>query len=146
MYEYWKYRANLAKLNRQKNDLRTNLVSQIHKARKEGKLTEEIQSLEHQLYFEDRMIDEEIAILTTDYLLGKAKRHFVPIPSRDKNGIWEKCKTISNRYVLTNRGISQLRSSLRKNRKEQIEIIIMILAALTGIIGAVTGLVAVILR
>ncbi|MEW6536947.1 MAG: hypothetical protein AB1454_15155 [Candidatus Auribacterota bacterium] len=146
MIEYCKYRAKLANLFRRKKSLRAAFAEDIRKARKEGKSTEDIQSLEHQSYFEESMIDEEIAILATDYLLEKARRQFVPIPSHDTNGMWKQCNTISNRYVLTNQGISQLRSSLRKNRKEQVEFVVMVLAALTGIIGAVTGLVAVILK
>lgn len=77
---------------------------------------------------------------------GKARRRFVPIPSRETDEMWEQCDTISNRYVLTDKGISQLRSSLRKEFKAQVELIVTVLAVLTGIIGAITGLVAVIMK
>lgn len=97
-------------------------------------------------YVEDSMIEEEIAILATDYITQMARRRFVPIPSHDQNGMWDQCNKMSNRYILTHRGISQLRSSLRKDRKEQVELVVMILAVLTGIIGAATGLWAVILK
>ena len=146
MTEYCKYRAKLAKLFRQKERLRAAFAADIRKAQKDSKSREDIQSLEHQSYFEESMIDEEIAILATDNLIRKARRRFVPIPSHDTDGMWEQCNTISNRYVLTDQGISQLRSSLQKERKEHAEIVVMVLAVLTGIIGAVTGLVAVIMK
>ena len=92
------------------------------------------------------MLDEEISILTTDNLIRKARRRFVPIPPHETEEMWEQCDKISNRYVLTNKGISELRSSLRKERKEQVELIVMILATLTGFVGEITGLVAVTMK
>lgn len=146
MTEYYRYRAKLAKLFRQKESLRSAFTSDIRKAQKGCKSRKDIQSLEHQSCFEESIIDEEIAILATDNLIRKAKRRFMPIPSHDTDGMWVQCNTISNRYVLTNQGISQLRSSLHKERKEHAELVVMVLAVLTGIIGAITGLVAVIIK
>jgi hypothetical protein len=146
MIEYLKYRAKLAKLFRQKEAIRNAYADDIRKAQKEGKSREDIQSLEYSSYFEESMVDEEISILATDNLIRKARRRFVPIPSHKADGMWEQCDTISKRYVLTSRGISELRSSLRKEQKEQVELVVMILAILTGTVGAVTGLVAVIMN
>lgn len=146
MIEHLKYRAKLTKLFRQKERLRAAFTEDIRKARKAGKPTEDIQSLEDHSCFEERIIDEEIAILATDNLIRKARRWFVPIPSYDADGMWKRCNTINNRYVLTSQGISQLRSSLRKEHKEHAELLVMVLAVLTGIVGAVTGLVAVIMK
>lgn len=146
MIEYLKYRAKLTKLFRKKEDIRNAYADDIRKARKEGKPSDDIQSLEHSSYFEDSMVDEEISLLATDHLIRKARRRFVPIPSHEAEGMWEQCSNISNRYVLTSKGISALRSPLRKERKERVELVVIILATLTGIIGAVTGLVAVIMK
>lgn len=146
MIETLRYRAKLAKLFRKKEDLRAAFAEDIQKAQNEGKPQEEIQFLKHQSYSEERMFDEEISILATDNLIRKASRRFVPIPSRETEGMWERCDNISNRYVLTSKGISGLRSNLRKEQKEQFELVVMVLAILTGIVGAVTGLVAVMMK
>ena len=146
MNEYLKYRSKLAKLFSQKESIRNSYADDIRKAQKEGKPRDDIQSIEATSYFEETMVDEEISALATDYLIGKATRRFVPIPSHETDGMWDKCNAISNRYVLTKLGISELRSSLRKEQKEQVELVVMILAILTGIIGAVTGLMAVIMK
>lgn len=146
MFEYLKYRAKLAKLFRQKEAKRSAFAADIRKAHKEGEPRKNIQSLEGQSYYEEKMIDEEISILATDQLLHKARRRFVTIPSHSTEGMWEQCEIISTRYVLTNEGISELRSALRKEQKEQVEVVILIFATLTGVIGAVTGLVAVIMK
>jgi hypothetical protein len=146
MIEYFKnrYRAKLARLFRQREKLRAAFAEDIRKAQKDGKPSDDIKSLEYQSYFEESMIDEEIAILATDYLIQKARRRFLPIPSHDTEGMWEQCNVISTRYVLTNRGISELRSSLRKEQNDQAELVVRILTLLVGIIGAFTGFVAVI--
>lgn len=146
MIEYMQYRAKLAGLFRRKEAMRNGYTEDIRKAQNEHKPRVDIRSLEDESYFEDSMLDEEIALLTTDYLIRKARRCFVPIPSHESDGMWEQCNKMSNRYVLTDAGISELRSSLRKERKEQVELVVMVIATLTGVIGAVTGLVAVILK
>lgn len=146
MVDYFRYRRTLSKLLRQKTRLRAVFRAEISKAHREGKPRAEIESLESQGHFEESMVDEEIAILATDHLIRKAQRRFVPVPARDEGGMWIQCDRISNRYVLTNRGISHLRSCLRTERKEQVEIFVIVVAVITGIIGAATGLVAVILR
>lgn len=146
MIEHFKYRAKLTNLFRQKETVRNAFAEDIRMAQKEHKAKEDIQSLEYQSYFEECMLDEEISILATDNLIRKARRRFIPIPPHETEGMWGRCEKISNRYVLTNKGISELRSSLRKDRKEQVELYVMIIAILTGVVGAITGLVAVIMK
>jgi hypothetical protein len=146
MIESLRYRAKMTKLFRNKEALRAAFAQDIRKAQKEGKPLDDIQSIEHQSYFEERMFDEEISILATDNLIRKARNRFVPIPSHETDGMWEQCDAISNRYVLTSKGISELRLALRKEQKERLELFVMVLAILTGIIGAVTGLMAVIIK
>lgn len=145
MFEKWKYRAKLAKLFRQKEKLRSAYDEKIRQAEKDGKPSDDIEVLKLDSYHGSIMIDEEIAILATDNLIRKVRRHFVPIPSRKTDGMWEQC-IASNRYVLTDQGISKLRSALRKELNERYEIILKFSALLIGIIGALTGLVAVILK
>jgi hypothetical protein len=145
MIEYFKYRAKLIKLFCQKETVRSAFAEDIRKAQKEHR-TKDVESLEYESFFEESLLDEEISILATDNLIRKARRHFVPIPTNEVDGMWEQCSKISTRYVLTNKGISELRSSLRKERKEKVELVVIILATLTGVVGAVTGLVAVIMK
>ncbi|MDF3129274.1 hypothetical protein P0Y35_08710 [Kiritimatiellaeota bacterium B1221] len=146
MIEHLKYKLELAKCFRQKEVIRKAYADDIRKALKDGKTGTDIQSLESGSHFEENIIDEEISILVTDYIIRKARRQFVEIPAHESEGMWEQCNKVSYRYVLTSKGISELRSSLRKERKEQVELVVMILTVLTGIIGSATGLVAVIFK
>lgn len=146
MIEYLKYRAKLDKLFRQKEAVRSAFEQDIRKAQMQRQPREDMQSLKYQAYFEEAMLDEEISILATGYLIHKARRRLLPIPPYETEGMWEQCDKISSCSVLTNNGISELRSSLRKDRKERVELVVMILGIFTGVIGAVTGLVAVITK
>jgi len=146
MIQYYRYRAKLAKLFRQKEALHVSYAEDIRKAHEEGKSGDAIRTIEHGLRFEDNMVDEEIALLVTGRLIKKATRRSIPTPPLDTDGMWEQCSVMSRSYVLTDQGITQLRSSLRKEQKERVELFMMVLAVLTGFIGAVTGLVAVIMK
>lgn len=146
MLEHLKYRLALSKLFKQKEELRTAFSADIRKARTEGKRTDDIESIESQSRVEEQMLDEQISILVTNYLIGQASRRFVPIPPHSEQNMWSQCDVISNRYVLTNDGITRLRSALRSEQKERNEMWLTMLAALTGIVGALTGLVAVMNR
>ncbi|MBI5062742.1 MAG: hypothetical protein HZB87_04550 [Desulfatitalea sp.] len=126
--------------------MRLSFKHEIEKSRKERKPAKDIQELDHDAWFEQRLIDEEISILTTERLIRRAQRYFVPIPSVKEDGMWTKCEFTENRYILTSSGISKVRSLLRSEYKEGLEFILKILAALTGIVGAITGLVAVLLK
>lgn len=109
----------------------------------EKKSRDDIAAIESFAWFEESMIDEEIAILVTDYLVTEARQNFVPIPSREDKECWEQCQRISERHVLSSTGISKLRSVLRAEAKEKKELFLKVLAAVTGVLGAITGLVAV---
>jgi hypothetical protein len=55
--------------------------------------------------------------------------------------VWKQCNQISKQTVLTNAGISELRSTLRIEAKERQDSVLKFLAVLTGVIGVVTGLI-----
>jgi hypothetical protein len=143
MIDYIKYRLELVKLFKEKKSIGDLYAKEIHKSQKQAKHREEIELIEAEFSFERRWIDENISLLVTDFLLRRADRRFVPVPSRDDAGMWEQCDLVNNRYTLTSAGISKLQTSLRLENKERNEIVLKILAAITGIIGAVTGLLAV---
>ncbi len=59
-----------------------------------------------------------------------------------EGGAWEKAST-TGQYHLKAEALSALRSAIRREQKEKHEIWILWLAALTGLVGAITGFVAV---
>jgi hypothetical protein len=145
MINYIKYRCKIITLYKQSENLSAKCAADIKNAHREGKTGQDIENLRSDYRHEINELNEDIASLLTDYIISKANRKFVPIPLPQETGMWEQ-STITQRYILTAYGISKVRSSLRADRKEQIELFIPIVAALTGVIGAATGFVAILLK
>lgn len=146
MIECCKFHIKINQLSKQKEHVCALFAKDIMQARNANKPLNEIQSLESERSFEVGSVDEKIAILFTNYLTLQARRNFVPIPSHDVDGLWNQCRLTDNRNVLTNKGINELKTLLRLERKGRVELFLMISAALTGIIGAISGLIAVIMK
>ena len=104
----------------------------------------------HDLHFEFRseqqLYEDELAVLTSNYLTSVARRMFIPVPEfRTEGGAWEEAST-TGRFHLNAEALSALRSAIRKEQKEKHELWLLWLAALTGLVGALTGLAAVLLQ
>ena len=143
MIEYIKFKSALRKFDKYKEEVRNTYDQEIAQARKEQKSGDDLRMIEHSAWAEDRMYNEEISIIVTQYLLKKARKHFLPIPPIEETEMWEQCNQISTQFVLTNAGITKMRSLLRTEAKERREAILSYIAALTGLIGTATGLIAV---
>lgn len=112
----------------------------------------EIKSLEHSRDFELRIIQEDRESLYTLKLLKKASRLKVPVPehydeNKNKTDYWKQGSFGS--IYLTKKGIKRLREEIREEEKWYIEKrahYIKWVTALTGIIGTLTGLIAIILN
>jgi hypothetical protein len=145
MINYIEYRCKIATLYKQRERLSARCAADIKSAHREGKTRRDIENLRSDYRHEIDELNEDVASLLTAHIISKANRKFVPIPPLQETGMWEQ-STITQRYVLTASGISKVRSSLRVDRKEQIELFLPIVALLTGLIGAATAFVALLLK
>ncbi len=137
------YRWELSKLHRQRSKTVDTFRRLQEKARKEKKPREDIQSLISEEIFEVDMIDDDIETLESGYLIESARQLVLPIPDFDiDNGTWKESK-FTRRFRLSKKAMVDMRSSVRKERKERREGMMLWLAALIGIIGALSGLLAV---
>jgi hypothetical protein len=81
--------------------------------------------------------------LKTQYLVSIADKLSLPIPPITKEDErWEQ-SGFSGRHVLTNRGITELRSLIRQEKREKYELIFRWSPILIGLIGAIIGLISV---
>lgn len=110
---------------------------------------EKVKSLERDHRFEIDLHDEEEDAHLTKALLGKARRLRVPVPHRYNEDKTESEHWYEGHYTgrwhLTSRGVAALREEIRREFKARHEgraQWVVWLSALTGVIGAVTGLVA----
>lgn len=146
MINYWKFKSKIKEINSEKRKIQESYLKDISKARKQKKSPEEINEIRQSEYFDVGMVQEKIDIQITNYLRNKANTLFVPLPDYDDKKMWVECSMISQQKVLTTLGISTIKTAIRKEWKEKAEIYLIWLASLTGIIGALTGLIAVLKR
>jgi hypothetical protein len=138
---YFTYRRSLRKLNRELDEADKAISKAIENVRKAGeKDPEHANEAEWPRHIWEG-IDEEISSLVSRYFLSKANKKFLPIPKISKNSeYWEQGFQTGNLY-LTNKGITEIRNLLIKETREKYS---FWMTFLLGLIGAVTGLVAVI--
>jgi hypothetical protein len=120
----------------------------ISAARKSGD-REEVESLESTHRFELELHDEEEDRFITRNLLARARRLRVPIPRRynedgSESDHWYEGRN-TGRWSLTASGVCALRDEIRRELKARYELRSLWtvwLSAVTGLIGAATGFVA----
>jgi len=110
-----------------------------------GANAQELHDLGYSFFSERQIADDELIRLTSDYYVRLANRLLVPVPEFETvGGAWMESEVRSNRYHLRPEALHELRSSIRAEQKARREEWTIWLAALTGIIGALSGLIAII--
>jgi hypothetical protein len=145
MFDWLHYRYQLVLLQRKKRQTQRYFTKAGNKARKEQKTIDALQALEAEEVFERNSIDDDVHQLISNYVRSEAEKHFVPVPRFNLvDGKWERSE-VSDRYRLTQECIKELRSAIRAERKESSELARSWLTGLTGLIGVLIGLAAIIL-
>ena len=136
---WWKLR----RLQRKKGKILAGYKRDKEKAKRDKKAREEIESIDHSAMFESDLKDDEIESLASRNLIQTAQRLLLPIPeySRDSDA-WKESR-LTGRIRLTRSAMATLRSKIRTERKERRESAMLWIAAITGMLGALTGLLAV---
>lgn len=145
MFEYLKYSRNLRRLQKKQTKITTEYNKQIDEARQK-KNQAEVKKLSQLVIYEYDIVERDIEITRSRYYINEANRLVIPIPAYDDKEIWD--DKFRGRGVLTKKGTAEIRSLIRQEKKEKMEliqtIIKTIIVPLTGIIGALTGLLAII--
>ncbi len=115
----------------------------IKKAKKAKKPEDQVESLISEMFMETGMIEEEVKSLISRKWIQKAEKLFLPMPSYAENDCWETGNYTERRF-LTPIGINKIRSLVRDEISAQRKAILEWVIPVIGLIGAVTGLVAVI--
>ena len=146
MIDKLKYYWRLKKLYKKQEITKKVYDNLIKKAKKEGKKGNEIQRLYSEAGSEYFLIQDQIDILITSYLKSEANKLILPIPEDDDIKMWKEAPDMCPYKVLSEKGVTELRSAIRRERKERREAHISWIAIIIGLIGAITGLLAVILK
>jgi hypothetical protein len=140
-----KYRWSLNSVYKKIAQERKHYDKLIAEAKKRGPKKDEIPMLEAEFFAVYDEYKEDIGTLVTQRLLRKARKLMLPIPELGDENLWERCQ-FSNRSNLTEKGIAELRATIRREQKETREMYLPWVAAFTGLVGAITGLLAIILK
>ena len=140
-----RYRWHLHKLLRNESKINNNFDNQLKYMKKQGK-SDEIEELRSNSSLDFSLNKEEIQKLITTRLNEIANKLVLELPDYEDKQMWRESIYTMDQSVLTEKGIEVLRSKIRAEKKERIDIFIRWATVLTGTIGALTGLLAVILH
>jgi hypothetical protein len=147
MLAWLNYHRKLWLLQRERRRLSTKHDRRFRDAKAKNAADKEWELLLHELWEDIGIIDEEIKTLRGLYLITVAERLLLPTPaySVDETDMWEK-SSITNKKLLTREAQYQILSDIRKERSQRSENLRLWLAGATGLIGAMSGLMAILLR
>jgi hypothetical protein len=126
-------------------------LNQLRVQKAKGATRSALDTIENHWSYEEKLIAEEGRRLLTNKYLRKADNLFVPVPrmkcgpfgfETDKN--WD--KTVNGYFYLTDEGLATVRQEIEKELKRRREARahgVRWVSALTGLIGTITGLFAV---
>jgi hypothetical protein len=110
---------------------------------------EQIAQLNYQESYELSTVDEKIHQLYSQHIIAQAERHFLPVPEiQDHGGDWEVAR-LTGRLRLRREALVFLLSAIRtkqRERREAAQAKLLWVTALTGMVGAVIGLISVLSR
>ncbi|WP_312679854.1 hypothetical protein [Stutzerimonas nitrititolerans] len=105
-----------------------------------------VEGIKYDQHHELSMLDDEIETLASQYLLSIAHRLLVPIPHyQEEGGAWERSSYTGTAY-LTREGMKALRQEIREEEQARQRGLLAWTSAAIGVIGAFTGLAAVVLK
>lgn len=139
MFEGLKLRRKIAKIERDQRRVSAAYDADIKKAKAEKKNREEIEGIEHNAWFEASLLEDEIKVLQTRHLLSQAYRRSIMVPQHNEEN-WDRTRDTGDPFLLPH-AFAELRSALRKERKERLEQVQMTAAIVGGIVGALTGVI-----
>ena len=137
----FQYRWRLAQLQKEKRKCESFYDPLIADA----KTDEEKESLIAEKMYEWEEIDLKISKHISIYLLNETERLLLPIPdlNDDKEKMWNRKRAYG---ILSNKGISELKSAIRNEYRERREASVTWMSLIIGLIGAATGLFAILLK
>jgi hypothetical protein len=139
MHDRVRYHYKLRQLHAEKEKTRSNNAKMWREAEKGKKPRSDLQGRDA------RLIDDDISQLSSDYYEREAQRLLLQVPEfSERSDKWEKL-AFTERWRLTRSTMLELRSAIRTERRERSEHARLWLAGITGVIGALIGLLAIIL-
>ena len=149
LLEKWhdrKHNQEVEKLKKDLHELYASHCRKIETIAKKNASEDEYHSLD-EIREEDRMErqkkDINIKNCNTYYYIKKLKRLKIALPPKDDSDYWKSDPRNKNIYLLTDNGIEKLEEKIFLREKEIESFSIQRISVITGLIGAVIGLLSV---
>ena len=133
------------RLHKKVDDLSCAYKEETERKRKEGASREDIDEIASLYHWETRQLEDEIIRSAHRYYMRLADRLLVPTPEYDtsEGGAWIESEESPGYVYLKPEALHDLRRRIRAEKQERFEGWLKWAAAITGLVGAFTGLVAV---
>ncbi len=142
LVQYFEERRQIYRLSRELASTRRFYERHITEARKRRAPRAEIEQLYDEMRLQTEVTDLELDRLITIRLRRVADRLLLTLPKYEDKEVWEKENPL-NYLILTHEGMKSVRRSIRQARREAAEYFLKWVVPMIGIIGALTGLIAV---
>lgn len=151
MLDWLRYRYQLSRLHKERRDLSRSHKVAYDQATKQQKSKHDLNQLVLGFADDLQINYDHVGILQTGYLTSLAERRLIPVPEGSMpldqrgNDKWRNAKN-SAIFYLNDDGIRELRIALRADLRERLDLDRSWLTSLTGLIGVIIGLLAIILK
>jgi hypothetical protein len=149
MLDWLYYRYQLSRLHKEKRNLSRSHQKAYDQATEQQKPKYELDRLVLSFADDWQIHADRVGILETTYLTSMAEKRRIPVPQGslplDARGNDKWRITKHGAAYLNDDGIRELYVALRADRRERLELARSWLTSLTGLIGALIGLLAIIL-
>ena len=132
MFQYIKHHRKLAELQKARRDILAKAPRPVEGEEFESDFSSEM---------EREVAEHRIYRLVSDYYYEKAFHYGISVPSG--NEYWDNSEAYPGTSHLNRQGLSLLRTAIHEEQKRKLERFSVWIAGLTGLVGAITGLVAV---
>lgn len=141
MFDGIKYQVALRRLLRERRRERKRLMAAIRNVELDKDEATAVR-LRRDLYITIEESDRQVSELRASYLLEEADRLLVQPPSYEEGADWEE-DPLTGMFRLTSFGQQKLLKDVRAERRERSERTFQWIAAATGVLGTLIGLVAI---
>lgn len=145
--QWWKERGRLRDLEITADKLRADMNSAVKTAKARGANAAEIHEIEQEYHSSIWAYQDRFNVLNSRRLIREARKLLIPVPQMSPDSdAWDDISQSGGGWALSEKGFFELRNAVRAERKLRRDDFFGWAAAITGIVGALTGLIAVVLQ
>lgn len=144
MLGWIKYQIELQSAQRFRDKLEREHRRELRHLYETKTASDDIQEFIQVHWMDAEMAHDDVQTVISQRLFNLADKHFISLPPHSDTESWEQTKM--NGRVLSRSAIRSVRAEIRKEQHEDRAAMVQWAAVATGLLGATTGLVAVVLN